>query len=131
MVIVTDSFRVVHELRTITKLFPSLPDDVLQPRGAEIRTTESQILVTDHVEQNHRLHAAEFALLHKLRNVMAAAVGIVRQRCLRIGWIWIVTILPLFTERLFTVEENKSISELKRQFLHGQDASNLHRHGGR
>src|SRR2546430_5306624 len=129
VIVVADSFSVVDELRTITNLFSSLPDDVLQPLSAEIRTTQTQILITNHVEQNHRFHATEFALLHELRNVMAAAVCVVGQWRLRIGWIWIVTILPLLTERLFTIEENKSIGELKRQFLHGQDASNLHRHG--
>src|SRR5437016_1535945 len=66
MIVVAYIFASIYEVRAVTNLFRRLPDDILQPGRAQVCSSQTQLLITNHVQQDHRLHALQFVLLDQL-----------------------------------------------------------------
>src|SRR6266851_6578692 len=105
MIVATNAFGSIYEILSITKIVRGVPDDVLQPAGAHVVTSQLEVLISHHVQQEHRANAGEFIAIAQLSNITPAAVGIVWR-------VRLAALLPPFAERLFTVEKYEPISKL-------------------
>ena len=63
MIIPTDTFFAVNKDFGVTELATRLPDDVLQPSRAQRIATQLEILVSNHIEQDHCSRIREFVAL--------------------------------------------------------------------
>ena len=114
----------IFKNRSVAQLPCRLPDDIQQPCRAQVVTPEVEVLIADHIEQDHRPHPRQFVPALKLLDIAAAAVRIVRRARL-------AALVPFLAERLFTIEENKPVSEASLRFRRRHDASQFHQHGRR
>src|SRR5258705_13538491 len=112
------SLGAIYEIGSITQVPTGLPDDVLQPFCAHRIATQFQILVSHHVEKDQGTCTRQFFFCAKLRNVMPAAVCIVRS-------VWFAAIVPTFAERLFTIKKDQLVSQFSFFSRAAQHASDL------
>src|SRR6185369_5361642 len=102
VIVATDAFFTIDKHLVVSERASGLPDDVLQPPRARRVAAQLEVLVTHHVEQQHRSRILQLVARAQLRNVMTAAVRIIRV-------LFVATFRPAFTKRLFSVEEHESI----------------------
>src|SRR6185369_7655074 len=102
VIVTTHAFLAIDKYLFVSKLASGLPDDVLQPLRARRVAAQLEIFVTHHVEQDHRSGTLQLVACAQLRNIVTTAVSI-------IGILFVTTVAPAFTKRLFTIEEHESI----------------------
>jgi hypothetical protein len=118
MIVATDAFLAIDEDLVVSELASRLPDDVLQPFRARRIAPKLEVLLTHHVEQDHRTRERHFGVLTQLRNIMTAAVRVVRTFV-------VAAVAPAFTKSLFAVKENEPVSRFWLLFLTAQHARDL------
>src|SRR6185503_9739927 len=118
VIVAADPFFTIEKDLVVPELSSGLPDKVQEPRRARSVTTELKILVTHHVEQNQRRRIYQFISLFQQRYVATASVRV-------IGPVFVFTITPTLTKRLFAVEKHEPVRHLRFFFRTAEHSSHL------
>src|SRR5262245_12593577 len=92
----------VRKFPGVADILRRSPDRIDQPLRRAFLARDRQILVADHIEQDHGLDAVELFFLLQPFDHVATAVSMV---------IAIQAFTPIVTKSLFAVEEDEPVSE--------------------
>src|SRR5215468_9959226 len=113
VVVIANAFNCINEVIAVTDLLTCLPYNVLQPLSAQVVATQFQVFVAHQVEEYQSAHPLQLIRRNELRDVATAAVEIVRQRGVRIGRIWVMTLFPIKAERFFPIKKHEPVGKLR------------------
>ena len=113
VIVIADSEGAAGKFLLVAEFLRCAPNGTDQPGRGGLFAWDGQILIANHIQQDHRLDARGLFVFLEFFGVVAAAVGVI---------VAIQTLAPFTAKSLFAIEEDKLIGELSFLLIGGHHA---------